>query len=99
MHKPVRIDFIAMDGTPELRGAIERHLAKLLERQGPARGCQVAVKAPGAHQRAGRYEVSIRLALAEGSEVVVGPPPRDDARNADLAFAIDDAFRRARRRL
>jgi hypothetical protein len=99
MHKPIRIDFIAMDGTPELRGAIERHLAKLLERQGPVRGCHVAIKAPGPHQRGGRYEVSLRLAPAEGPEVVVGAPPRDDARHADLDFAIDDAFRRARRRL
>ena len=47
----------------------------------------------------GRSQVSIRLALPEGREVNVGRTPKEDERYADLTFAVDDAFKRARRQL
>jgi hypothetical protein len=87
-----------MDGMPEIRGAIEEHVGKLEQRHGPVRGCGVTVKGPGKH-RAGLYEVKIHIALTQGLEVDVGPPPQQDERYADLTFAVNDTFRRARRRL
>ena len=43
--------------------------------------------------------MNIRLALPNGREVNVGRTAQADERHADLTFAINDAFKRARRRL
>jgi cold shock CspA family protein len=45
------------------------------------------------------YEVNIRLALPEGREVNVRRTAQADERHSDLTFTLDDAFKRARRRL
>lgn len=99
MQARIKIAFQAMDETPGIRGAIEEHVANLEQRLGPVRTCRVVITGPGARDRADRYGVNIRLALTQGLEVKVGPPPRQDERYADLTFAINDTFRRARRRL
>ena len=58
------------------------------------------LKAPGGHHRTGGlYEVNIRLVLPNGREVDVGRTPQADERHADLSFAINDAFKHARRQL
>ena len=58
------------------------------------------LKAPGGHHRTGGlYEINIRLALPEGREVNIGRTPQADERHADLSFALNDAFKRARRQL
>ena len=95
----VNIAFEATDGTPEIRDAVNEHFANLEQRFGPLHACRVVIKGPGADNDRDRYSVIIHLALAESLEVKVGPPPRPDARYKDLAFAISDTFRRARRRL
>ena len=45
------------------------------------------------------YEVHIRLALPDGREVNVGRTPPADERHSDLTFALNDAFKHARRQL
>ncbi|HEY4738081.1 MAG TPA: cold shock domain-containing protein, partial [Xanthobacteraceae bacterium] len=47
----------------------------------------------------GLYEIKIHLALPEGREVSVARTPPADERHADLTFAINDAFKHARRQL
>jgi hypothetical protein len=37
--------------------------------------------------------------LPEGREVNIGRTPQSDERHADLSFALNDAFKRARRQL
>jgi cold shock CspA family protein len=75
-------------------------VAELEQRYSRVTACRVAVKAPGGHHRTGGlYEVHIRLALPDGREVNVGRTPPADERHADLSFAINDAFKHARRRL
>ena len=55
---------------------------------------------PGGHHRnSGLYEVNIRLALPNGREVNVDRTALEDVRHSDLTFAINDAFKRARRQL
>ena len=62
--------------------------------------CRVVLKGPGGHhQTGGLYEVNIRLALPDGREVNVERTPKADERHANLAFALNDAFKRARRQL
>jgi cold shock CspA family protein/ribosome-associated translation inhibitor RaiA len=100
MQTPVEIDFQGMAGTAATRDAIERHVAELEERCGRVTACRVVVKGPGGHHRTGGlYEVNIRLALPDGREVNIARTAQADERHGDLTFAVNDAFKRARRRL
>lgn len=99
METPVEIDFQGMQGTPAVRESIEEHVAKLEQRYGRITACRVVIKVPGTHHRTGLYEINIRLALPDGREVNIARTPEADERYSDLPFAINDTFRRARRRL
>ena len=100
MQTPAQIEFEGVPATPELQASIDQHLAELESRFGRLTAGRVLVKGPGdRHQTGGQYQVSIRLALPDGREVNVGRTPKQDERYADMTFAIDNAFRRARRRL
>jgi cold shock CspA family protein/ribosome-associated translation inhibitor RaiA len=100
MQTPVEIDFQGMRGNAEVRASIERHVAELETRFGRITACRVVLKAPGGHhQTGGLFEVNIHLALPDGREVNVGRTAKADERHADLAFAVSDAFKRARRQL
>ena len=100
MQTPVEIDFQGMSARPDIHASIEQHLAALEQRYGRVTACRVVLKAPGEHHRTGGlYEVNIRLVLPNGREVDVGRTPQADERHADLSFAINDAFKHARRQL
>jgi ribosome-associated translation inhibitor RaiA len=100
METPVQLDFQGFEAKADLRGAVERHIAQLEERFGRVTAGRVVLKAPGGHHRTGGlYEINIRLALPEGREVNIGRTPQADERHADLSFALNDAFKRARRQL
>jgi ribosome-associated translation inhibitor RaiA len=100
MQTPVQIDFQGMEATEQTRAIISRHVAELEDHYGRVTACRVVLKGPGQHHRTGGlYELNIRLALPNGREVNVGRTAAADERHADLAFAINDAFKRARRQL
>ncbi len=100
MQTPVEIDFQGMTATPKIQAAIDAHVAALEERFGRVTACRIVLKGPsGHHHTGGLYEVNIRLALPDGREVNVAGTPDADERHADLDFALNDAFKRARRRL
>ena len=100
METPTKIDFQGMEGFPTLRDSINTHVAELESRFGRITSCRVAIKGPTAHHRAGSpYEIHIHLALPDGREVNIARTKSADERQADLAFAVNDAFKRARRRL
>lgn len=100
MQTPLEIDFQGMAGTPGIRAAIEAHVAGLEDRFGRATACRVVLKGPSAHHHTGsQYEINIRIALPDGREVDVARTPQIDERQSDLAFALNDAFKRARRKL
>jgi cold shock CspA family protein len=100
MQTPPQVDFQGLSATPQIQDAIARHIEQLEERWGRITACRVVVKGPGErHREGGLYEVHIRLALPEGREVNVARTPPEDERHSDLTFAIDDAFRHARRQL
>jgi hypothetical protein len=82
------------------RSAIANHITQLEDRFGRVTAGRVVLKAPGGHHRTGGlYEINIRLALPDGKEVNVGRTAQNDERHSDLTFAINDAFKRARRQL
>jgi cold shock CspA family protein len=100
MQTPTEIEFEGIQGSTELRTVIDQHIAELEGRFGRITAGRVAVRGPGdRHQTGGQYLVSIRLALPDGREVNVGRTPKVDERYGDLTFAVDNAFKRARRQL
>ena len=100
MQTPGQIEFEGVEATSELKAAIDRHIAELESRFGRLTAGRVVVRGPGErHQSGGQYQVSIRLALPDRREVNIGHTPRQDERYANLTFAVDDAFKRARRQL
>jgi cold shock CspA family protein len=100
METPVQIDFQGMDAQPDVQAAIAKHVAQLEDRFGRVTAGRVVLKAPGGHHRTGGlYEIHIRLALPEGREVNIGHTRQNDERYSDLNFALNDAFKRARRQL
>ncbi|MGA8227131.1 MAG: HPF/RaiA family ribosome-associated protein, partial [Xanthobacteraceae bacterium] len=100
MQTVPEIDFQGMPGTPRIQAAIEKHISELEQRWGRVTACRVVLKGPGQHHRTGGlYEVHIRLALPNGREVNVERTPPADERHSNLTFAINDAFKHARRQL
>jgi Cold shock proteins len=100
MQTPVEIEYQDMDASPAVEQQVADHVKKLETRYGRITAGRIVIKGPGQrHQTGGLYEINIRLALPDGREVNVGRTPKADERHSDLAFAINDAFKRARRRL
>ena len=100
MQTPAEVEFEGVQVSAELRTAIDQHIAELESRFGRITAARVAVRGPGErHQTGGQYLVSIRLALPDGREVDVGRTPKADERYGDLTFAVNNAFKRARRQL
>lgn len=93
------IDFQGIDGSRRLRAAIEERIAELARHHEAIATCQVVAKGPQAGKRSGLHLVDIHLTLIDGRELNIGRSPRIDKRYAELDFAINDTFRRARRRL
>jgi cold shock CspA family protein/ribosome-associated translation inhibitor RaiA len=100
MQTPVEIEFQEMTASPAVQELIAGHVRKLEKRYGRITACRIIVKGPGnRHQTGGLYDINIRLALPDSREVNIGRTPKADERHSDLSFAINDAFKRARRRL
>ena len=100
METPPQVDFQGMEPIPESRARVLERIAHIEELYGRITAFRVVVKSPGAHHRtSGHYEVNIHVALPDGREIAVTRTATADERFLDLDFAIDDAFKRARRRL
>jgi cold shock CspA family protein/ribosome-associated translation inhibitor RaiA len=100
MQTQPEIQFQGLNATPAIRDAIDRHVMELEQRWGRITSLRVVVKAPSQHRhKGGLYEVHVRLTLPDGREVNVERTPTADERHADPTFAIDDAFKHARRQL
>ena len=100
METSVQIFFEGMNESQSVRDTIKAQVAKLKQVLDRITACRVSVTGPSErHRSGGLYQVHIRLALPEGREVNVNRSPTADERLSDLAFAINDAFDRARRQL
>lgn len=99
MQTPVEIDFQGLQPSAAVQDTIRADVERLERRFGRITACRVVVKGPGHHHRTGLFEVNIHLALPQGREVAVVRTPKEDERYTDLDFALNDTFRRARRRL
>ena len=100
MQTPVEIEFQDMPDNSAVQEQVADQLKKLEARYGRITAGRIVIKGPGnRHQTGGLYDINIRLALPDGREVNIGRTPKADERHSELAFAVNDAFKRARRRL
>ncbi len=100
MEVPAQIDFQGMEPSPKLRERAEELIGKLEKRWGHIISCRVAIKAPSEHHKtSGQYEVHVELSLPDRRSVVAARTPPADERFRDPRFALDEAFKRARRQL
>ncbi len=100
MQTPVEIEFQEIVANPAVQDMIAEHVKKLEQLYGRITACRIVVKGPGKrHKTGGLYDINIRLALPDGRDVDIGRTPKEDERHSDLPFAINDAFKRAGRRL
>ena len=100
MQTSPEIEFQGMAASAQIQSAIEKHIAGLEQLWGRITACRVVLKGPGLrHRKGGLYEVHIRLALPDGREVNVERTPPADERYSDVDFALNNAFKRARRQL
>ncbi len=100
MQTPVEIEFQEVAASSSVQELIADQVKTFEQRYGRITACRIVVKGPGnRHQTGGLYDINIRLALPDGREVNVGRTPKADERHSDLPFAINDAFKRARRQL
>ena len=100
MQTPVEIEYQELAADPALQEMIADQVKKLETRFGRITACRIVVKGPGGrHHNGGLYDINIRLALPDGREVNIGRTPKADERHSDLPFAVNDAFKRARRQL
>jgi ribosome-associated translation inhibitor RaiA len=99
METNLQVDFQGEVSIHGIREKIAEQVAKLEKHFGRIMACRVVVKRPSDHHRIGPYEINIRLALPQGKEVNVARTPDADERHSDFGFAVQDAFKRARRQL
>lgn len=100
MQAAIEIDFQGMAADEALRQLITKHIATLDERFGEITWCRVAIKAPSEHHhKGGLYEITLHIILPHGRAVDIDRTATADERYADPAFAVNDAFKRALRRL
>lgn len=98
METPVQIDFRNSDNVEAFRVRIEEQIARLEERYDRIRACRIFMRGPGGHHRTGgAFEVTTHLELPNGRQVDIGRTPDVDERYGDPHFAINNAFKRARR--
>lgn len=100
METPVVIDYVGANPSPEIREAIDGHIAALEKRFGRITACRVVIKPPtGHHRTGGHFHVNIHMTLPNARTVDVGRTANNDERFSDLKLALNVAFKRARRQL
>jgi cold shock CspA family protein len=100
METPIEIDSAGVQLPAHIAEVIDSHVRQLERRYGRITDGRVTVRSPSQHHRSGGlYEVHIHLSLPNGMAVNVDRVSQVDERRADLRFAVDNAFKRARRQL
>ena len=98
METPVRISFQGSTPSEGLTNLISEHLDTLERLHGRLTSCQVVVQVPDRHHRTSNlYSINIHLVLPGNIDINVDHTPQDDSRFSDPVFAVNDAFRRAKR--
>lgn len=98
METPVRISFQGSTPSEALTNLISEHLDTLERLHGRLTSCQVVVQVPDRHHRTSNlYSINIHLVLPGNIDINIDHTPQADSRFSDPVFAVNDAFRRAKR--
>lgn len=98
METPLRISFQGSDASEALRQMITEHVDTLEQLHGRLTACHVVIKVPDKHHRtSGLFSANIHMTLPGGIDINVDHTPQDDDRFSSPQFAVNDAFRRAKR--
>jgi hypothetical protein len=100
METPVLIDFQGMDANRDVRGTIVTHLVHFEERfsritagrVGSRRQATITTRAACTRSASGSH-------CRRAAKSILAHTAPNDERHSDLTFAINDAFKRARRQL
>ncbi len=80
--------------------AVAKHIAHFEKAFPQTNSICVVITSPGkVHRNGDLFGVSIRARLPTGKEIDVTHTPANDERYEDFYFALNDAFKRARRQL
>ena len=96
MQTPLKINFQGGEASDALSGLIREHVDGLEKLYGRLTSCQVMVQVP---DRGGPFSVHVHIALPGGGDVNIDHTPSADERFHDPRFAVNDAFRRAKRQV
>jgi ribosome-associated translation inhibitor RaiA len=100
METPLRISFQGSDASEALRQMIVEHVDALEQLHGRLTACHVMIKAPDKHHRtSGLFSANIHMTLPGGIDINIDHTPQADDRFSNPQFAVNDAFRRAKRLL
>lgn len=97
METPLKISFQGGDTSEALSALITEHVDSLEKLYGRMTACQVMVQVPD--KLNGPFAVHVHMALPGGMDLNVDHTPKSDDRFFDPQFAVNDAFRRAKRAL
>jgi ribosome-associated translation inhibitor RaiA len=98
METPLRISFQGSDVSEALNQMIVEHVGALEHLYGRLTACHVIIRVPDKHHRtSGLYNANIHLTLPGGIDINIDHTPQADDRFSRPQFAVNDAFRRAKR--
>jgi ribosome-associated translation inhibitor RaiA len=98
METSLKISFQGGDTSDALRGMVVEHVEALEQLHGRLTACHVVIRVPDKRHRTGNlYGAHIHMTLPGGIDINVDHTPQDDDRFSSPQFAVNDAFRRARR--
>jgi len=98
METTLRISFQGGETSEALSAAITEHVSNLEKLYGRMTACNVIVQIPDRHHRTSNlYSVHVHMTLPGGIDINVDHTPQGDDRFSSPQFAVNDAFRRAKR--
>ena len=100
METTLRISFQGSEVSEALNQMIVEHVDALEHLYGRLTACHVVIRVPDKHHRtSGLYNANIHMTLPGGIDINVDHTPQADDRFSSPQFAVNDAFRRAKRLL
>ncbi|MDP2329779.1 MAG: HPF/RaiA family ribosome-associated protein [Reyranella sp.] len=98
MESPLKISFQGGDTSDALRQMIVEHVDALEQLHGRLTACHVVIRVPDRrHRTSGLYSANIHMTLPGGIDINIDHTPQADDRFSNPQFAVNDAFRRAKR--
>lgn len=100
METPLRVTFQGGETSDALDSFVREHVESLERLYGRMTACHVIVQVPDRRHRTNNlYRVNVHIVLPGGINLDIDQTPQADDRYAIPQFAVNDAFRRAKRLL